>query len=107
MQELSTYQQSHKLSSVPGPLEFLSYVFAAGNLLAGPTFELSDYLKYVNRQGLWDPAAKRPMPSPVVPGLFRIGKALLCMVIHLTLVAKFPVDYLESESYAKLPLLRR
>ena len=32
---------------MPSLLEWLSYVFAAGNLLAGPTFELSDYLAYI------------------------------------------------------------
>ena len=44
---------------MPSPLEWLSFTFASGNLLAGPYFELSDYLNYMERKGPWDPKAKR------------------------------------------------
>ena len=45
---------------MPSPLEWLSFTFASGNLLAGPYFELSDYLDFVNRKGPWDPKSKQP-----------------------------------------------
>lgn len=35
VQELSPYQQSHKLTELPSPLAYLSYLFSGGNLLAG------------------------------------------------------------------------
>ena len=35
MQDLTVYQQAHKLRGMPNLLEYLSYVFASGNLLAG------------------------------------------------------------------------
>jgi len=35
VQELTEYQQAHKLRGMPNLLEYLSYVFASGNLLAG------------------------------------------------------------------------
>ena len=44
LQDLKPYQRAHRLAKVPSVLEGLSYLFAAGNLLAGPHFELSDYL---------------------------------------------------------------
>ena len=44
MQDLKPYQSAHRLTRMPSVLEGLSYLFAAGNLLAGPHFELSDYL---------------------------------------------------------------
>lgn len=60
-QELSPYQQAHKLTRLPSLLEWLSFAFAAGNLLAGPYFELADYLAYIERKGPWDPrATKQP-----------------------------------------------
>ena len=59
-QELSPYQQRHRLTKMPSPLEWLSFTFASGNLLAGPYFELSDYLDFVNRKGPWDPKSKQP-----------------------------------------------
>ena len=59
-QELSPYQQRHRLTKMPSPLEWLSFTFASGNLLAGPYFELSDYLNFINRKGPWDPKSKQP-----------------------------------------------
>ena len=60
LQELSPYQQRHRLTKMPSPLEWLSFTFASGNLLAGPYFELSDYLDFINRKGPWDPKSKQP-----------------------------------------------
>ena len=60
MQELSPYQQQHRLTKMPSPLEWLSFTFASGNLLAGPYFELSDYLNYIERKGPWDPRSRQP-----------------------------------------------
>lgn len=45
---------------MPSPLEWLSFTFASGNLLAGPYFELSDYLNFMEGKGPWDPKSKRP-----------------------------------------------
>lgn len=91
---------------MPNLLEYLSYVFASGSLLAGPTFELSDYLNYIERKGPWAPKA-RAFPSPVVPGLVRFGKALICMGLHLYLVTNFSPDALESSWFYGLSLSQR
>lgn len=107
MQDLTQYQQTHKLRGMPSLLEYLSYVFAAGNLLAGPNFELSDYLHYIERTGPWSPKASKPMPSPVAPGLIRFGKALTCMALHLWLVKHFSADVYESKWYYSLALPSR
>ena len=58
-QELSPYQQAHAVRRLPSLLEWLSFMFSAGNLLAGPYFELADYLAYIERRGPWDPKATR------------------------------------------------
>ena len=58
-QELSPYQQAHAVRRLPSLLEWLSFMFSAGNLLAGPYFELADYLAYIKRRGPWDPKATR------------------------------------------------
>ncbi len=44
------YSQAKALHAMPSPLEFLSYVLAAGNLLAGPFFEAHDYFDYIQRR---------------------------------------------------------
>ena len=50
LQELRPYQESMKLHLMPSLLEFFSYVFAAGNLLAGPFFEFRDYIEFIERK---------------------------------------------------------
>lgn len=47
---LQGYAAQKALAGLPSPLEYLSYLFAAGNLLAGPFYEARDFLDYVRRQ---------------------------------------------------------
>ena len=61
---------------MPSLLEWLSYVFASGNLLAGPFFELKDHQEYFQREA-------DGFPSSVAAGLRRLLKALLCMGLYL------------------------
>lgn len=46
----SAYAAKKRLAALPSPLLYLSYLFAAGNLLAGPFFEASDFFDYVERK---------------------------------------------------------
>ena len=102
-QDLTSYQESRKLEAMPSPLEWVSYVFASGNLLAGPFFELRDYRDYIQRQGPWAGG----FPSGVVPGLVRLLKALLCMAFHLRMSQSFNASMLESTWYLRQPLYAR
>lgn len=43
------------IRAAPTPLEFVSYVFATGNLLAGPHFHVKTYLEYIERRGVGSP----------------------------------------------------
>ncbi len=106
-QELQNdYQRKHCIRAMPSFLEFLSYSWAAGNLLSGPFFEFSDYRDYINRQGLWDPEAGRPMPNPIAPGLLRLLKAVLCMLLCWAMRQRFSVSVLEAPAYfqASIPI---
>jgi hypothetical protein len=47
---------------LPSLLEYFGFVFAFGNLLAGPVIEFRDYQEWVNRQGPWAPNAARKVP---------------------------------------------
>lgn len=91
VQDLKAYQRAHRLARLPTPLEGLSYLFAAGNLLAGPHFELSDYLAFVERRGPWDPSAPRPPPSGAWVGAVRMAKAVACLGIYLWLGQLLPI----------------
>lgn len=102
-QALRPYQESRKLVNMPSLLEWLSYIFASGNLLAGPFFELRDYCDYIERKGPW----ANGFPSGVVPGLVRLLKATLCMALHLRMTTGFNASTLESAWYYSQPLLSR
>ena len=102
-QELTSYQESRKLVAMPSPLEWLSYIFASGNLLAGPFFELRDYRDYIQRQGAWAGG----FPSGLLPGVVRLLKALLCMAFHLRMTLGFNASTLESAWYYSQPLWSR
>lgn len=151
--------------ALPSLLEFLSYVFAFGNLLAGPFFELRDYLDYIGRmvrspchclwrkpvsihvcelgivgpvghiligcpnakrrapagwlaaclsarlvflQGDWDARdPKKRIPSPLLPGLARLGKGLALLAVWSQLVGSYSPDLMESEWWGTVPVWKR
>lgn len=52
IQELQGYQKAKAVDKHPSFLEFMSYVFSVGGLLAGPHFEFKDYRDYMDRKGV-------------------------------------------------------
>jgi len=52
VQQMTPYQVEHALSHLPSPLQFLSYVFSLGNLLAGPAVEYVKYEEFVEHEGV-------------------------------------------------------
>lgn len=106
-EDLSPYQQQHKLQELPSPLAYLSYLFSAGNLLAGPFFEVKDYLQFINHEGVWAKDLKGGAPSPVVPGLLRLAKGIICAGLHLYFNTLFPVNSLESAWFPRMPFLQK
>ncbi|EIE25092.1 membrane bound O-acyl transferase family protein [Coccomyxa subellipsoidea C-169] len=107
-EELTPYQQAHKLTQMPSVLEWLSFTFASGNLLAGPYFELADYLNFIQKKGPWDPRSKQPTAaSQYKAGALRFLKALICLGVHFFFVQYLPIDILNSEWYYKLGMVAR
>jgi len=99
--QLSTYASAKALDTPPSLLEWYSYVFAFGNLLAGPFFELKDYLDFINLTGDWDvpslPGQK--LPSPLIPGLLRFFKGIICAASWMYLIQTYNADLLESDMW--------
>ena len=104
------------ITELPGPLEFLGYVFCFTCLLAGPAFEFKDYASAIDGSAyVFNPAAaaaaadkkdkkdesKLPSsssssttttaPSSVLPALTSLGVGLLCLVLKLTVGASLPL----------------
>ena len=49
----STERHLFKVTAVPNPIHYLSYIFATGNLLAGPFFEYREYMDFMSRSRGW------------------------------------------------------
>ena len=52
LQALSEYAAAHAVEASPTPLEYLSFVFGLGNLLAGPYIEYVDYRDFIELKGV-------------------------------------------------------
>ncbi|MEW5306286.1 MAG: hypothetical protein WDW36_008759 [Sanguina aurantia] len=116
---LSEYQTSHLVKRVPTPLEYASFIFSFGNLLAGPCTEFRDYKDFIEAKGVWDPKTHAQLPAPhtshryscLKAGLKLIGSSILFMVFY-TLVGKtwnntllYTPWYLEKSVPVKLLLM--
>lgn len=99
-ERLSEYASKKQLRQLPSLLEYFSYLFAAGNLLAGPFFEAHDYFDYVDRKGAWDESdPAKCIPNPLLPGLVRFVKALICAALWMKLSGTYGADLLESRYF--------
>lgn len=100
--QLRDYAKAKRLTHLPSPLEFLSYLFAAGNLLAGPFFEAKDYFDYVERKGDWEESKEsgHHIPSAFLPGCYRFFKAIACAILWMNFTRKgVVIDLLESKEW--------
>jgi len=108
--KLHAYAQSKKLTTLPNLLEYFSYLFSIGNLLSGPCFEAKDYFDYINRRGDWDESkAECRIPSPIVPGLAKFIKAIICATVWMYFTSSgLNIDYVEGPVWRnQLPLWLR
>lgn len=96
--QLSDYQNQVAVDASPSPLQYLSYVFGLGNLLAGPYLEYVDYRDFMEGRGLWD--GKKPVPRPwayIAQCMFR---ACFYMALYQMLNPVWNGDLLKSAWYA-------
>lgn len=60
---LSEYQTTHLVKRVPTVLEYASFIFSFGNLLAGPCTEFRDYKDFIEAKGVSHTAGDAPSSS--------------------------------------------
>ncbi|GIL46653.1 hypothetical protein Vafri_3591 [Volvox africanus] len=105
-EDLNAYQAAHQLVSTPTPLEFLSYLFGLGNLLAGPFFEFSEYKEFIELKGPWSRNASRPMPNALGHGLLALLEGLWHMGVYLALTLNgWSMEHYHSVWYYSQPLV--
>lgn len=88
---------------LPSLIEYFGYLFACGNLLAGPFYEYSDYHDYVARRGSYT----APLPGPWLPGLARLAMGVFFMALHTRFAGVYSPQLLETSRFFNLDTVQR
>jgi lysophospholipid acyltransferase len=115
-EKLSKFDRIHNnrveraIDGLPNLLEYYSYVFFYGGILAGPTFEIKEYLDFVDdKLEVKGHPKDQPIPSALLPALSTFGRALVCYGGIMAANMYFPVPefYGDAQVLAKHSLLYR
>ncbi|KAL6071178.1 Lysophospholipid acyltransferase [Balamuthia mandrillaris] len=105
-EKLHPYQREHMISKLPSLLEYFGWVFFFPTFLAGPSIELTEYLRFVDGSVFKEFGGKAP--SSLLPTLAVTARALFLtapvMLIHSIY---FPISYLSSEAFFDSSFLTR
>lgn len=106
---LSPYQRAHVFTQLPSLLEFFGFVFAFGNLLAGPVIEFRDYQMWVNSEGPWakNAARKVPFTGDMRAAFGAYWTAMWSLLFYLSLEKVWNYRLLSTPWYFAQPLLLR
>ncbi|KAK7253025.1 hypothetical protein RIF29_37406 [Crotalaria pallida] len=100
-------QKKNRLIRLPSLIEYIGYCLCCGTHLAGPVYEMNDYLDWTEGKGIWSTAAKGPWPSPfgaTIRALFQTG---FCMAMYLYLVPHFPLSRFTDPVYQEWGFWKR
>lgn len=64
-------------------------------------------MQWIGRAGVWAPQGARRGASPLLPGMLRLSKGVLCAALHLAANAYFPVSHLESSWFPDLHMFQK
>ncbi|KAG6557172.1 hypothetical protein Mapa_001099 [Marchantia paleacea] len=100
-------QQKYRLTKLPSFVAYIGYCLCCGTHLAGPVFELKDYIDWTENRGLWDPKQQRPPASPYGAAFSSFIKALFCMGMFVFLTPRVPLSKYSDPSYYEWSFLQR
>lgn len=105
---LSEDQEKQKVTDLPHPLEFLSYIFYFHGIIVGPLCFYRDYIDYIEGTNLkvipnssprtsvttTEPLELRlKQPSPFWPVLTKLAQCVIWASVLLFLTPKYTVEY--------------
>lgn len=92
--ELNQDQRKQKLTTIPGTMEYFTYMFNFHSLLAGITCTMKEYLAFMDGSNLKpstdsQPDAKQSRePSSAIPVLSKLLQSIICLILFVT-VSKY------------------
>lgn len=100
-ESLRVSQKKNRLMKPPSLVQYLGYCLNCGTHLAGPVYEIKDYIDWTEDKGLWSRDAARPPPSPLGAALRAFVQAVICMVVYMFLLPRVPLSKFDSLEYEK------
>jgi len=104
--ELNEEQKQLRIKKLPSLLEFYGFVYFFAGFLAGPAFEIQEYLSFTNLDVFNDKHANGKIPPTVKPAVIKLGTSLL-LSCGLILSSKYPISWMYTAAFSNLPFLYR
>ncbi|KAH7445735.1 hypothetical protein KP509_01G022300 [Ceratopteris richardii] len=104
-EQLRPAQKKNRILSLPSLDEYTGFCFCCGTHLAGPVYEIQDYLDWTADKGLWS-SSQRP-PSPYGGAFRAFLQAIVCMVIYTFLTPRVPVTRIFEPQYSEWGFWKR
>eukprot|EP01137_Pigoraptor_chileana_P003048 Opistho-2@42692 len=92
MEKCTEEQKRYALKTLPSPLEYFGFAFFFGGFLAGPSFEIRDYIVFTNT-----PNTNLPKDT-VTPAAKKFAGAVACMAVFMLSEAN-PLEYTRTEEF--------
>jgi len=99
-EKMKPYAKIMHIKKIPTILEFFGYVYFFPGFLAGPAFNIREYLEYIDGT-MFKAAPHQKMPSPLIPFIKSFGTALICSVFVVLNMSYGIKTTLEPAFFAK------
>ncbi|KAG6399271.1 hypothetical protein SASPL_140747 [Salvia splendens] len=99
-EDLREAQKRNRLTKLPSLLEYFGYCLCCGSHVAGPVYEMKDYLEWTERKG-------GPSPSPYLATCKAVLQVAVCMGLYLYLVPQFPLSRFTEPVYQEYGFWKR
>ncbi|XP_052176318.1 lysophospholipid acyltransferase 1-like [Diospyros lotus] len=106
-EDLSEAQKKNRLLKLPSLVEYIGYCLCCGSHLAGPVYEMKDYLDWTEGKELWARSEKGLLPSPYGATVRALIQAGVCMGLYMYLVPLFPLSRFSEPVYHEWGFLKR
>ncbi|CAM6088659.1 unnamed protein product [Calypogeia fissa] len=81
-------QKKYRIVDLPTSITYLGYCFNCGTHLAGPVYELRNYIDWTENKNVWSCPDRPPY---LVPALQAIARSLLCLGFYMSLSPHFNI----------------
>lgn len=118
---LSEDQEKQKITALPSPIEFLSYIFYFHGIIVGPLCFFKDYIDFIDGSNLLviptsktttdsstqQVPTKIEQPPIFVPVFTKLGQCAIWGYVLLAYTPYYPVEYNISQEMINSPMYKR